>query len=129
MTSWLEPLGRSRARRARGSPQAAASGWPGTATPSLRGAWNVQRNVRLNCGSADGATSGGASAPLARAAANERAAGEILAAFAYRRPAPDAPRRFRAIFAAMNAAIVRLDAPLDPDVSVPAADRVLAGTP
>jgi uncharacterized protein len=29
----------------------------------------------------------------------------------------------------MNAAIVRLDTPLEPDVSVPAADRVLSGSP
>ena len=48
-------------------------------------------------------------------------------------PAPvysrSAARRFRAIFAAMNASIVRLDAPLEPDVSVPGADRLLAGAP
>jgi len=44
-------------------------------------------------------------------------------------PGPDAARRFRAIFAAMNASIIRLDAPLEPDVSVPAADRLLAGAP
>ena len=44
------------------------------------------------------------------------------------RPVP-APRRFQAIFAAMNASIVRLDAPLEPDVSVPGADRLLAGAP
>jgi uncharacterized cupin superfamily protein len=66
MTSWLEPLGRGRARRA-GRP--AAGGYP------------------------------------------------------------DVARRFQAIFAAMNAAIVRLDAPLEPDVSVPGADRLLAGAP
>jgi len=36
---------------------------------------------------------------------------------------------FRAIFAAMNASIVRLDSPLEPDVSVPAPDRLLAGNP
>ncbi len=29
----------------------------------------------------------------------------------------------------MNATIVRLDSPLEPDVSAPAADRVLAGSP
>jgi len=40
--------------------------------------------------------------------------------------APIAPR---AIFAVMNASIVRLDSPLEPDVSVPPADRVLAGKP
>jgi uncharacterized protein len=39
------------------------------------------------------------------------------------------PVRFRAIFTAMNASIVRLDAPLEPDVSVPAADRVVSGDP
>ena len=44
------------------------------------------------------------------------------------RPVPVA-RRFQAIFAAMNASIVRLDAPLEPDVSVPGADRLLAGAP
>ena len=37
--------------------------------------------------------------------------------------------RFQAIFAAMNASIVRLDTPLEPDVSVPGADRLLAGAP
>jgi uncharacterized protein len=42
---------------------------------------------------------------------------------------PSPPARFRAIFSAMNAAIVRLDTPLEPDVSVPAADRVLSGSP
>jgi uncharacterized cupin superfamily protein len=41
----------------------------------------------------------------------------------------DAPKRFRAIFAAMNASIVRLDMPLEADVSVPGADRLLAGAP
>jgi uncharacterized cupin superfamily protein len=73
----------------------------------------------------------GAAAPLAPEAgtADERAAREILAAFAFRRAAPDAARRFRAIFVAMNAAIVRLDTSLEPDVSVPAADRVVEGTP
>jgi uncharacterized protein len=35
----------------------------------------------------------------------------------------------RAILAAMNASIVRLDTPLEPDVSAPAADRLLAGNP
>jgi uncharacterized cupin superfamily protein len=75
MTSWLVPLGRSRARRVEAR---------------------------------------GATAPLVCA----------------RDPlGPDAARRFRAIFTAMNAAIVRLDAPLDPDVSTPPADRVLDGAP
>jgi len=39
------------------------------------------------------------------------------------------PSRFRAIFAAMNATIVRLNTPMDPDVSAPAADRLLQGSP
>ena len=69
MTSWLEPLGRGRVRRA-GRP-----------------------------------ASGGGT--LGRGAA----------------------ARFQAIFAAMNASIVRLDTPLEPEVSVPGADRLLAGTP
>jgi uncharacterized cupin superfamily protein len=37
--------------------------------------------------------------------------------------------RFRAIFIAMNATIVRLNTPMDPDISVPAADRLLEGSP
>jgi uncharacterized protein len=44
-------------------------------------------------------------------------------------PVSVAPSRFSAIFAAMNAAIVRLDTPLEADVSVPGADRLLAGAP
>ncbi len=138
MTSWARGAVPPRAP-ARGSPHA-ASGWPGTATPGLRGAWNAQRNGRPDDGSRDGivarggAMVGGAAAPLADT--EERAAQEILAAFALRRLAPSStPARatrsggFRAIFAAMNATIVRLDAPLEPDVSAPAADRVLAGSP
>ena len=39
------------------------------------------------------------------------------------------PPRFRAIFTAMNATIVRLNTPMEPDVSVPAADRLLTGSP
>jgi uncharacterized cupin superfamily protein len=70
MTSWLEPLGRSRSRRA----------------------WAV----------------GTGQSPV---------------------PIPATPSRFRAIFIAMNATIVRLNAPMEPDVSVPAADRLLAGKP
>ncbi len=41
----------------------------------------------------------------------------------------DVSSRFRAIFAAMNATIVRLNTPMDPDVSAPAADRLLEGNP
>jgi uncharacterized protein len=36
---------------------------------------------------------------------------------------------FRAIVRAMNASIVRLDTPLEPEVSAPTADRLLAGVP
>jgi uncharacterized cupin superfamily protein len=79
MTSWLEPLGKGRLRRAR--------------TPAAGG----------------GALGGGAAGT-----------GET--------PVP-VGRRFQAIFAAMNASIVRLDTPLEPDVSVPGADRLLAGAP
>ena len=71
MTSWLEPLGKSRAQRRAGRPAAG---------------------------------------------------GEAVGVY-------PPPLRFRAIFAAMNASIVRLDTPLEPDVSVPAADRILAGRP
>ncbi len=39
------------------------------------------------------------------------------------------PARFGAIFAAMNASIVNLDGPLEPDVSTPTADRLLVGVP
>jgi len=68
MTSWLEPLGRDRARRAR---KPAGALWP----------------------------------------------------------APRRPGAFSVIFTAMNASIVRLDGPLEPDVSTPAADRLLVGVP
>ena len=44
-------------------------------------------------------------------------------------PAPRRPADFRAIVGAMNSSIVRLDAPLEPDVSTPAADRLLVGVP
>jgi uncharacterized protein len=37
--------------------------------------------------------------------------------------------RFRDIVGIMNAVIVRLDTPMEPDVSAPAADRLLAGAP
>lgn len=87
MSSWLEPLGSSRARRAnaRGAPTAPRA-------PAKDG--------RPGSGSKDGTT----------------------CSF-------DAASRFRAIFGAMNATIVRLNTPMDPDVSAPAADRLLAGSP
>ena len=86
------------------------------ATQGLREAWIAQRNGRL------GLRLQGVSRPKAEAAGTAE------------RPVPVAPRstahrRFQAIFAAMNASIVRLDAPLEPDVSVPGADRLLAGAP
>ena len=46
-----------------------------------------------------------------------------------RRRAGKPAARFQAILAAMNASIVRLDTPLEPEVSVPGADRLLAGAP
>ena len=99
MTSWLEPLGRGRALRA-GKPAAGFA--------------------------ARGDAGGGAAADRAERArpdAGWRGATRLDLG------RPDAARRFQAIFAAMNASIVRLDAPLEPDVSVPGADRLLAGAP
>ena len=87
-SSWLEPLGRDRARRRANRPAAASE--------------------RVAAGSAEGHTP--AARPLALAGAKR-------------------PARFSAIFAAMNASIVRLDGPLEPDVSTPAADRLLVGVP
>lgn len=79
--SWLEPLGRGRARRAR--------------MPAVgRGPGEVPR-----IGAAFGLV------PLSR------------------------PARFRAILTAMNASIVRLNTPAEPDVSTPPADRILGGAP
>ncbi len=143
MTSWLEPLGRSRARRAGERRRWMAGGAEGPGTVVTSGGAPAplapaadERAVTYQRAGANGraasderAGASGRAASDERATADERAAREILAAFAYRRPARDAARRFRAIFALMNAAIVRLDTPLDPEVSVPAADRVLAGTP
>ena len=102
MTSWLEPLGRGRARRRAGRP--AAGGHTGAARDFGRA---PPRGVAAET-----------SAPLA--GRGGRPPGGVTL---------EPPRRFRAIFAAMNASIVRLDSPLEPDVSVPAADRLLAGRP
>ena len=77
-SSWLEPLGKSRARRRAGKP-----------------------------------------AP----------AGDSLADRSVATGGFTLPARFRAIFACMNATIVRLNTPMDPDVSVPAADKLLSGSP
>ena len=89
-SSWLEPLGRDRARRRAGRPAAqplepAGGLWP---------AWGPRR-----------------------------------AQWSAAQATPKRPARFSAIFAAMNASIVRLDGPLEPDVSTPAADRLLVGVP
>jgi uncharacterized cupin superfamily protein len=83
MTSWLEPLGRDRARRARAR-------HPGPERRPWMAGWVP-------------------------------APGTVLQV--------DPKPGFRAIFAAMNASIVRLDTPLEPDVSAPAADRLLVGVP
>lgn len=121
MTSWLEPLGQSRARRACAKGDVPAG------------------DGRGDRGSMEGVTTGGAPAPPVPA--DERAAQEILAAFALRRPAPGPDNRSwyhagsfdpygsPARPSPMNAAIVRLDAPLEPEISLPSADRVLAGSP
>ena len=93
MTSWLEPLGKGRARRA-GRPAAAG---------------------RIVAGEPAVCPAGSAGSGVCRAGGDPGLQGR--------------PLRFRAIFAAMNASIVRLDTPLEPDVSMPAADRLLAGNP
>ena len=86
MTSWLEPLGRDRARRRAGAPARR----PGPERPPGMAGWIT-------------------------------APGTVLQG--------DPTHRFRAIFAAMNASIVRLDGPMEPDVSTPTADRLLVGVP
>jgi uncharacterized protein len=101
MTSWLEPLGKGRARRA-----------------GVRGA-AVAPRAPTKDGAARGALGPAASAAGRPAVATGSAGPGLLGR----------PLRFRAIFAAMNASIVRLDTPLEPDVSVPAADRLLVGNP
>jgi uncharacterized cupin superfamily protein len=96
MTSWLEPLDRDRARRARRP----AAGATARSLPANACACAAGQGIAPGTGGERGAPG-----PLGR------------------------PARFRAIFAAMNASIVRLDTPLEPEVSVPAADRLLAGSP
>jgi len=68
-------------------------------------------------------TSGSWLEPLGKSRAR-RASGPAVIGFGNRLPS-----RFRAIFRAMNATIVRLSSPMEPDVSVPPPDRVLAGAP
>jgi uncharacterized cupin superfamily protein len=104
MTSWLEPLGKGRARRRAGRP---AAGVPaGTDSHAFaRGETGARPQMGV-------ARSFGGVPPRGVAGGGV-----------------EPPRRFRAIFAAMNASIVRLDSPLEPDVSVPTADRILAGRP
>ena len=131
MTSWLEPLGRDRARRRAGKPAVSAqvverpqseSRMDLHAVPSLEpqpsrplepagGLWPAWGPRRAQWSAVAAAGS---------AAAAARAAGQAT---------PKRPARFSAIFAAMNASIVRLDGPLEPDVSTPAADRLLVGVP
>lgn len=112
----------------------------------MREAWIAQRNGRLGCDS-KGATHASHGQPRSDAPEYERGRqpacnGTIggpkgMAAETGENPVSVAlcpssfvrSRRFRAIFAAMNASIVRLDGPLEPDVSVPGADRLLAGAP
>jgi len=100
MTSWLEPLGRGRMLR-----RAGARGAVPPRAPAREG--------RLGDGSRDGTVS----------RSDAESAGTGI------RPVSVAPRRFQAILAAMNASIVRLDTPLEPEVSVPGGDRLLAGAP
>ena len=125
MTSWLEPLGRDRARRRAGRPAAAGRAAAGSAeghTPAARplepagGLWPAWGPRRAQWS----AVAASAQALGAAATATKPAAAQAPA----KRPA-----RFSAIFAAMNASIVRLDGPLEPDVSTPAADRLLVGAP
>jgi len=96
MTSWLEPLGRDRARRARARR-------PGPERrPWMAGRVAAPGTVlQVDPNECKGPRSAGARRPL----------------------------RFSVIFTAMNASIVRLDGPLEPDVSTPAADRLLVGVP
>jgi uncharacterized cupin superfamily protein len=100
MTSWLEPLGRGRGALSRPERR-----------PRMAGRVTAPGTVQVG--------------PMSALQGTGKARSPLPAAGGY----PDAPRRFQAIFAAMNASIVRLDAPLEPDVSVPGADRLLAGAP
>ena len=118
MTSWLEPLGRDRARRAVKLAERAAGGSAEGHAAAARplepagGLWPAWGPRRAQWSAAAGSTVGaGASNGAAPRTALKR------------------PARFGAIFAAMNASIVSLDGPLEPDVSTPTPDRLLVGVP
>ena len=155
MTSWLEPLGRDRARRRAGRPAAGEVAEGGERNSDTRTDLLVvpslepQPSLPLRepcslisrCGPSRAHPFAARGEPVAGARPLEPAGG-IWPAWGPRRarwPAAraavgsQAPRQrsdsFRAIFAAMNASIVRLDTPLEPDVSTPAADRLLVGVP
>ena len=154
MTSWLEPLGRDRARRRAGRAPArrpgperppGMAGWdkaPGT-VPSIG---SVGLRAEPTVGQAESGSAGGRTTPAkpvepagglwpawgprrAQWSAVAAAGSAAAAARAVGQATPKRPARFSAIFAAMNASIVRLDGPLEPDVSTPAADRLLVGVP
>ena len=186
MTSWLEPLGRDRARRARAGATGPSSeqgldacggrvakeghrrfarstestaGWLAGMVPAdERGmaVGNSPDRVVASNGGADGVVAAGGAVVASGSADGIGAAGGAgQGRMTAGRPLEPAgglwpvggPRRaqwspvgpglarlrrppgFRAIFAAMNASIVRLDAPLEPDVSTPDADRLLVGVP
>ena len=145
MTSWLEPLGRGRAGRRAGRP---AAGVPaGTDShafaPGETGARHQVGVARSFGGVPPRRVAGGVVEPTGGVAPRGEvhagpAGGSALETSGFvsggagstrGATALEPPRRFRAIFAAMNASIVRLDSPLEPDVSVPTADRILAGRP
>ena len=123
MTSWLEPLG-AKAR----CPGPERRPWTAGRVEDPRMA-TTSSSVRAAGGSAEGHAP--AARPLEPAGGLWPVSGPRRAqwsAVGAGSPAPlHRPQRFRAILAAMNASIVRLDTPLEPDVSAPAADRVVAG--
>jgi uncharacterized protein len=145
MTSWLEPLGRDRARRARaraGIHGPSSRDWLAGMMPADgRGpATGPERRPGMaGRVAAPGTVLEGGTSELAPPARSLEPAGGLWPVGGPRRAqwSPVGPglarlRRppgFRAIFAAMNASIVRLDAPLEPDVSTPDADRLLVGVP
>ena len=123
MTSWLEPLGRDRARRRAGRPAAAGRAAAGSAE------WHTSAARPLEPAGGLWPAWGPRRAQWSAVAAAAQAKGAGAPGSAAAQAAPKRPARFSAIFAAMNASIVRLDGPLEPDVSTPAADRLLVGVP